>query len=95
MSWATESMCYTSSLSNALCLPLPPAFHERCHLAHMMLVSLAAIGDPRAQAMYDRLRGFYNSCRPSGSRLVPPLEEWHGVGAFCDDVYCRYVCSKA
>ncbi|CAM9773270.1 unnamed protein product [Ectocarpus sp. 8 AP-2014] len=62
-----------------------------CHLAHMMLVSLAAIGDPRAQAMYDRLRGSYNSCRPSGSRLVPPLEEWHGVDAFCDDVYCRAI----
>ncbi|CBN75398.1 expressed unknown protein [Ectocarpus siliculosus] len=62
-----------------------------CHLAHMMLVSLAAIGDPRAQAMYDRLRESYNSCRPSGSRLVPPLEEWHGVVAFCDDVYCRAI----
>ncbi|CAM9841362.1 unnamed protein product, partial [Ectocarpus sp. 8 AP-2014] len=62
-----------------------------CHLAHMMLVSLAAIGDPRAQAMYDRLRGSYNSCHPSGSRLVPPLEEWHGVDAFCDDVYCRAI----
>ncbi|CAN0386457.1 unnamed protein product [Ectocarpus sp. 13 AM-2016] len=39
--------------------------------------------------MYDRLRGSYNSCRPSRSRPVPPLEEWHGVDAFCDDLYCR------
>ncbi|CAM9492008.1 unnamed protein product [Ectocarpus fasciculatus] len=62
-----------------------------CHLAHMMLVSLAAIGDPSAQAMYERLRGSYNSCRPSGSRPVPPLEEWQGVDAFCDDLYCRAI----
>ncbi|CAN0262958.1 unnamed protein product [Ectocarpus sp. 13 AM-2016] len=57
----------------------------------MMLVSLAAIGAPRAQAMHDRLRGSYNLCRPSGSRLVPPLEEWRGVDAFCDDLYCRAI----
>ncbi|CAM9689429.1 unnamed protein product [Ectocarpus sp. 6 AP-2014] len=60
-----------------------------CHLAHMVLVSLAAIGGSRAQAMYDRLRGSYNALRPSGWRPVPPLEEWDGVGAFCDDSYCR------
>ncbi|CAM9151229.1 unnamed protein product [Ectocarpus sp. 8 AP-2014] len=60
-----------------------------CHLAHMVLVALAAIGDCRSQAMYNRLRGSYNSCRPSGSLPVPPLEEWHGVDAFCDDLYCR------
>ncbi|CAM9981790.1 unnamed protein product [Ectocarpus sp. 12 AP-2014] len=41
--------------------------------------------------MHDRLRGSYNSCRPSGSRLVPPLEEWRGVDAFCDDLYCRAI----
>ncbi|CAB1111404.1 unnamed protein product [Ectocarpus sp. CCAP 1310/34] len=61
-----------------------------CHLAHMMLVSLAAIGTPRAQAMHDRLRESYNSCCPSGSRLIPPLEEWRGLDAFCDDLYCRH-----
>ncbi|CAM9755098.1 unnamed protein product [Ectocarpus fasciculatus] len=55
----------------------------------MVLVSLAAIGDYRAQPMYDRLRGSYNSFRPSGSRPVPRLDEWQGVDAFCDDVYCR------
>ncbi|CAM9689325.1 unnamed protein product [Ectocarpus sp. 6 AP-2014] len=60
-----------------------------CHLAHMVQVALSAIGDCRSQAMYDRLRGSYNSCRPSGSRPVPPSEEWHGVDAFCDDLYCR------
>ncbi|CAN0046616.1 unnamed protein product [Ectocarpus fasciculatus] len=73
-----------------LCRP-PPTVHERRHLAHVMLVSLAAVGDPRAQAMYDKLRGSYNSFRPSASRPVPPLEEWHGVDVFCDDLYCRAV----
>ncbi|CAM9696229.1 unnamed protein product [Ectocarpus fasciculatus] len=60
-----------------------------CHVAHVVLVSLAAIGDCRAQAMYDRLRGSYNSFRPAGSRPVPCLNEWRGVDDFCDDVYCR------
>ncbi|CAM9299056.1 unnamed protein product [Ectocarpus sp. 8 AP-2014] len=59
------------------------------HKAHMMLVCLAAIGDSGARAMYDRLRGSYNSFRPAGSLPVPPLEEWQGLGAFCDDFYCR------
>ncbi|CBN75396.1 expressed unknown protein [Ectocarpus siliculosus] len=60
-----------------------------CHLAHIALVSLAAVGGSRAQTMYDRLRGSYNSCRPAGSRPVPPLEEWDRVDAFCDDSFCR------
>ncbi|CAN0090205.1 unnamed protein product [Ectocarpus sp. 4 AP-2014] len=59
------------------------------HKAHMMLVCLAGIGGSSARAMYDRLRGSYNSFRPSASRPVPPLEEWRGLGAFCDDFYCR------
>ncbi|CAM9752876.1 unnamed protein product [Ectocarpus fasciculatus] len=60
-----------------------------CHLAHLVLVSLAAIGDCRAQPMYDKLRGCYNSFRSSRSRPIPPLDEWRGVDAFCDDVICR------
>ncbi|CAM9421108.1 unnamed protein product [Ectocarpus sp. 12 AP-2014] len=60
-----------------------------CHLAHIALVSLAAVGGSRAQAVYDRLRGSYNSFRPAGSRPVPPLEEWDGVDTFCDDSFCR------
>ncbi|CAN0406817.1 unnamed protein product, partial [Ectocarpus sp. 8 AP-2014] len=60
-----------------------------CHLAHIALASLAAVGGSRAQAMYDRMRGSYNSFRPAGSRPVPPLEEWNGVDAFCDDSFCR------
>ncbi|CAN0364964.1 unnamed protein product [Ectocarpus sp. 6 AP-2014] len=60
-----------------------------CHMAHLVLVSLAAIGGSTAQAMYDRMRASYNSFRPTGSRPAPNLEEWNGVGAFCDDSYCR------
>ncbi|CAM9448382.1 unnamed protein product [Ectocarpus sp. 4 AP-2014] len=61
------------------------------HNAHIVLVCLAAISDPRARAMYDSLRGTYNSFRPAGSLPVPPLEEWHGVDVFCDDCYCRAI----
>ncbi|CAM9517697.1 unnamed protein product, partial [Ectocarpus sp. 12 AP-2014] len=61
------------------------------HNAHIVLVCLAAISNPRARAMYDSLRGTYNSFRPAGSLPVPPLEEWHGVDVFCDDCYCRAI----
>ncbi|CAM9538320.1 unnamed protein product [Ectocarpus sp. 8 AP-2014] len=61
------------------------------HNAHIVLVCLATISDPRARAMYDSLRGTYNSFRPAGSLPVPPLEEWHGVDVFCDDCYCRAI----
>ncbi|CAM9615713.1 unnamed protein product [Ectocarpus fasciculatus] len=61
------------------------------HNAHIVLVCLAAIGDSRARTMYDSLRQCYNSFRPTGSLPVPPLEDWHGVDAFCDDCYCRAI----
>ncbi|CAM9112194.1 unnamed protein product [Ectocarpus sp. 13 AM-2016] len=61
------------------------------HNAHIVLVCLAAISDPKARGMYDSLRGTYNSFRPAGSLPVPPLEEWNGVDVFCDDCYCRAV----
>lgn len=41
--------------------------------------------------MYERLRSFYNSFRPADALPVPPFDEWHGVGAFCNYFYCRYV----
>ncbi|CAM9497763.1 unnamed protein product, partial [Ectocarpus sp. 13 AM-2016] len=61
------------------------------HNAHIVLVCLASVSDPRARAMYDSLRGAYNSFRPAGSLPVPPLEEWDGVDVFCDDCYCRAI----
>ncbi|CAM9951534.1 unnamed protein product [Ectocarpus fasciculatus] len=62
-----------------------------CHMTHMMLICLAAAGGSGARAMYDRVRGAYNSCRPSGYLPVPPFEEWRGVDAFCNDLYCRAI----
>ncbi|CAM9344936.1 unnamed protein product [Ectocarpus fasciculatus] len=60
-----------------------------CHLAHGVLGSLAAIDDSRARGLYDRLREVYNRWRHSASLPAPPLEEWRGISAFCDDFQCR------
>ncbi|CAM9646683.1 unnamed protein product [Ectocarpus sp. 8 AP-2014] len=58
-------------------------------MAHMMLTCLAAAGDSNDQAMYAKIRVILNSVRPAGSHPVPPFVEWRGVGAFCDDIFCR------
>ncbi|CAM9743441.1 unnamed protein product [Ectocarpus sp. 6 AP-2014] len=62
-----------------------------CHMTHMMLICLVAAGDSSARAMYDRVRGAFNSYRPSGYLPVPPFEEWCGVDAFCDHRCCRAI----
>lgn len=56
-----------------------------------MFAALAALVDPRAVELYDRLRAAYNPFRPPGSLPVPPLEEWQGVCSFCEDFHCRCV----
>ncbi|CBN75409.1 expressed unknown protein [Ectocarpus siliculosus] len=64
-----------------------------CHLAQCVLGALAAIDDSRARGLYARLREVYNPSRPSYSLPAPPLEEWRGISAFCDDFQCRiYEC---
>ncbi|CAM9737968.1 unnamed protein product [Ectocarpus fasciculatus] len=60
-----------------------------CHISHSILGALAAIDDSRARALYNRLRDVYNPSRPSSSLPAPPLEEWRGMSAFCDDFQCR------
>ncbi|CAM9877819.1 unnamed protein product, partial [Ectocarpus fasciculatus] len=60
-----------------------------CHLAHSILGALAALDDSRARGLYTRLREAYNPCRPPSSLPAPPLEEWRGISAFCDDFQCR------
>ncbi|CAN0121203.1 unnamed protein product, partial [Ectocarpus fasciculatus] len=60
-----------------------------CHLAHSILGALAALDDSRARELYTRLREAYNPCRPPSSLPAPPLEEWRGISAFCDDFQCR------
>ncbi|CAN0515346.1 unnamed protein product, partial [Ectocarpus sp. 12 AP-2014] len=32
-----------------------------------------------------------NSFRPPGSQPVPPFVEWRGVGAFCNEIFCRSI----
>ncbi|CAB1096251.1 unnamed protein product [Ectocarpus sp. CCAP 1310/34] len=60
-----------------------------CHVSHSILGALAAINDSRARELYDRLRNVYNPSRSSDSLPAPPLEEWRGMSAFCDDFQCR------
>ncbi|CBJ29986.1 expressed unknown protein [Ectocarpus siliculosus] len=47
-----------------------------------------AMGDG---GLYDRLRNACNLTRPPGSLAFPPLEEWQGISAFCDNVPCRSI----
>ncbi|CAN0140050.1 unnamed protein product, partial [Ectocarpus sp. 12 AP-2014] len=60
-----------------------------CHVSHSILGALAAIDDSRARELYNRLRNIYNPSRSSDSLPAPPLEEWRGMSAFCDDFQCR------
>ncbi|CAM9342421.1 unnamed protein product [Ectocarpus sp. 12 AP-2014] len=62
-----------------------------CHMAHVLLICLAAAGDSSDRAMYDRLRVVSNSFRSPGSQPVPPFVEWRGVGAFCNEIFCRSI----
>ncbi|CAM9741758.1 unnamed protein product [Ectocarpus sp. 6 AP-2014] len=59
------------------------------HMAHVLLICLAAAGDSSDRAMYAKIRVILNSVRPPGSQPVPPFVEWRGVGAFCDEICCR------
>ncbi|CAM9567655.1 unnamed protein product [Ectocarpus fasciculatus] len=59
------------------------------HVSHSILAALAAIDDSRARGLYNRLRDVYNSCCAPSSLQAPPLEEWRGLSAFCDDFQCR------
>ncbi|CAM9883013.1 unnamed protein product, partial [Ectocarpus sp. 12 AP-2014] len=62
-----------------------------CHMTHVLLMCLAAPGDSSDRAMYDRLRVIANSFLPPGSQPVPPFVEWRGVGAFCNEIFCRSI----
>ncbi|CAM9174833.1 unnamed protein product [Ectocarpus sp. 4 AP-2014] len=60
-----------------------------CHVSHAILAALAAIKSSRARELYNRLRDVYNPSRPASFLPAPPLEEWSGMSAFCDDFQCR------
>ncbi|CAN0213817.1 unnamed protein product [Scytosiphon promiscuus] len=59
------------------------------HMAHMLLTTLAAIDNPTARGLYDRLRGAYNACLVSHAAAIPALDEWRGMEAICGHVNCR------
>ncbi|CAN0124702.1 unnamed protein product [Ectocarpus sp. 6 AP-2014] len=59
------------------------------HIAHIMLSMAASMDDPRDGGLYDRLRNACNLTRPPGSLAFPPLDEWQGISAFCDNYACR------
>ncbi|CAN0001263.1 unnamed protein product [Ectocarpus fasciculatus] len=59
------------------------------HMAHIMLSMAASLDDARDGGLYDRLRNACNLTRPPGSLAFPPLEEWQGISAFCDNPACR------
>ncbi|CAM9632368.1 unnamed protein product, partial [Ectocarpus sp. 8 AP-2014] len=61
------------------------------HMAHVMLSVAASVGDSRDGGLYDRLRNACNLTRPPGSLAFPPLDEWQGISAFCDNVPCRSI----
>ncbi|CAM9311543.1 unnamed protein product [Ectocarpus sp. 12 AP-2014] len=61
-----------------------------CHMSHSLLGALAAIDDSRARELYNRLRDVYNPSRPASFQPAPPVEEWRGMSAFCDDFQCRF-----
>ncbi|CAM9343954.1 unnamed protein product [Ectocarpus sp. 12 AP-2014] len=60
-----------------------------CHVSHSIPAALAAIESSRARELYHRLRNVYNPSRPASFLPAPPLEEWRGTSAFCDDFQCR------
>lgn len=63
----------------------------RDNIAHVMLAALAALDGTKAGELYGRLRAAYNPHRPPDSLPVPPLEEWQGISAFCEDFHCWWV----
>lgn len=64
--------------------------YRSTHWVHIASAALAALDASGARELYDTLRAAYNPFRPPGSPPVPPLEEWQGVSAICEDTYCRY-----
>ena len=56
----------------------------------MLVAMLVHIDGPNARAMYDKLRAAYNSTRRPGDLLIPPLEDWQGGSAYCDQFFCRF-----
>ncbi|CAB1099292.1 unnamed protein product [Ectocarpus sp. CCAP 1310/34] len=85
--WGAVSSVTRSSIR----LGIGVLFINGYHMAHILLICLAAAGGSNDQAMYARIRVILNYFRPPGSHPVPPFVEWRGVGAFCDEISCRSI----
>ncbi|CAM9702943.1 unnamed protein product, partial [Ectocarpus fasciculatus] len=59
------------------------------HVADGVLAALAAIDDPRARGLYNRLLEVYTPSRPPASLPPPPSEESQRASGFCDHVHSR------
>lgn len=64
---------------------------KREHMGHIMIHLVANIDDPRGRDLYERLRCAFNVTRSPGPLPFPPLEEWQGMAAYCDNHPCRCV----
>eukprot|EP00752_Nemacystus_decipiens_P005061 g4595.t1 len=61
------------------------------HMGHVMIQLAASMDDPRAGELYQRLRCAFNVTRPPGAIPFPPLEDWQGVAAYCNNLPCRMI----
>ena len=58
---------------------------RRTHVCHILLVFLSTL---ESTELYEKLRVGYNKHR-AHRPVIPPIEEWEGVGAYCDSLFCR------
>lgn len=77
----------TASDVSQYCRPLPRRYCRRIHTVHCLMTIVAAAD---RHTLYSQLRDHYNTVCVPGTRPVPPLDEWQGVGFFCTHIFCRY-----
>lgn len=64
---------------------------QREHMGHIMIQLAANMDDPRAGDLYQKLRCAFNVTRRPGELPFPPLENWQGISAYCNNTPCRCV----
>lgn len=60
-------------------------------MGHIMIQLAANMDEPRAGGLYQRLRCAFNVTRPPGTLPFPPLEDWNGINAYCNNIPCTCV----
>ena len=58
-------------------------------MGHIMLHVTGTLSEPRAGAYFQRLRSAFNVTRKPSAQPFPPLEEWQGISAYCNNLPCR------